>query len=68
VFAKLKQGPSQETSIFKEFDTFIRCWEAGGAPEIEQEQQAIRFLEKLDKERHSSMLTVLKNNRVADLC
>ncbi len=45
----------------------MRCWEAGDAPEMNQEQQAIWFLEKLDKERQGSMLTVLKNNRVAGM-
>jgi hypothetical protein len=66
VFAKLEQGPSQEISLFKkQFDTLMRCWEAGGSPEKDQDQQAIWFLEKLDKERHGSMLTVLKNNRDA---
>ena len=34
-------------------------------PEMDQEQQVIWFLEKLDKERHGSMLTVLKNNCAA---
>jgi len=32
VFTKLEQGPSQELSLLKkEFDTLMRCWEAGGA-------------------------------------
>jgi hypothetical protein len=32
---------------------------------MNQEQLAVWFLEKLDKERHGSILTVLKNNRTA---
>ena len=68
IFAEFEQGPTQEISLFKkEFDTLLRCWEAAGAPEMDQEQQAIWFLEKLDKERHGSMLTVLKNNRAAGM-
>jgi len=68
VFAKLEQGSSKEISLFKkEFDTLMRCWEAGGAPERDQEHQTLRFLEKLDKERHGSMLTVLKNNRATGM-
>ena len=45
----------------------MQCWDAGGAPEMDQEQQAIWFLENLDKERHGSMLTVLKNNYASGL-
>jgi len=45
VFAKLVLGPSQEISLFKKyFDTLMRCWEAGGAPEMDQEKQSIYFL------------------------
>jgi hypothetical protein len=68
VFVDIEQGPTQEISLFKkEFDTLLRCWEAAGAPQMDQEQQATWFLEKLDKERHGSMLTVLENDRVAKM-
>ncbi len=68
VLAKLEQGPIQEISLFKkEVDTLLRCYEAAGAPEMDEEQRAIWFLERLDKERHGSMLTVLKNNHAAGM-
>ncbi len=37
VFAKLEQGPFHELYIFKKkLDTLMRCWEAGGAPDMDQ--------------------------------
>ena len=64
MLAELEQGPTQEISLFNtEFGTILRCWEAAGAPKRDQKQRAIWFFEKFEKERHGSMLTVMKNNR-----
>ena len=66
MFNNLRQGPTQNIAVFKkEFDTQARCLEIAGAPPLDPQRLALKFLKKLDQARHGPMFVHLMNGRSA---
>jgi hypothetical protein len=66
MFSNLRQGPTQSIAVFKkEFDTQCQCLEIAGAPSLDPQRLALKFLKKLDQVRHGAMIVHLMNGRSA---